>query len=766
MADAGSFMARVGARLVDDGYPVIPIRPGTKKPGIYRRGAWHEYPGWSRHCDRLTTPQEVEIWSQWPDAGVGIAGGALAGVDIDLTDAGLALDVDRLARERLGDTPALRIGRSPKRLLVYRTEAPFKGIRSSPIEVLARGQQFVAFAVHPDTGRPYEWPEESLAGLALSALPAITEEQARAFLDEAVALVPENLRPVRLARRTHAQAGALTAPCGELRGTPDAVAAALAFLPNSDLPYEEWVRIGMALKGALGDEGAGLFAAWSAQSAKNVPENTAKAWESFRPTAIGAGTLYHHAFERGWRPDPALVLNGAAAGQAEHPAKALLGKLAVAAPAAPASVAVPVPFELADPGGVLGEMIAYMRGTARRQQPVLALGASLCALGALMGRKYRTESNLRSNLYVVAIADSGSGKNHGREIVNELFVEAGLGNYLGGNKIASGAGLLTAVHRQPAILFQIDEFGMFLAAAADRKRSPRHVTEILDNLTELYTAAGGIFLGAEYANRDGKNERRDINQPCLCVYGTTTPLHFWNALQSANVVDGSLARFIVVRTDEDYPEENLGAGIRRSPAGLLDALRQIAGTGGRKPEGNLMGLTTADPAVGVDPCTVPMEPAARGIFADLSRDMTRRLQEARGTPFTAILARVAENAAKVALVRAVSLDPAAPKIQASDLEWAIGFVRHFAERTITDVERHVADNETERNHKRVLEAIRTAGTSGLTKNDLVRRTQYLDKRQRDEVIASLVEAGLVATMVKPSATKPTVTYRAAGGGVS
>ncbi|MFZ9682887.1 MAG: hypothetical protein ACO3DQ_06760 [Cephaloticoccus sp.] len=49
-----------------------------------------------------------------------------------------------------------------------------------------------------------------------------------------------------------------------------------------------------------------------------------------------------------------------------------------------------------------------------------------------------------------------------------------------------------------------------------RRRSPRDITEILDNMTELYTSAGGIFLGAEYANRDGANERRAINKPCLC----------------------------------------------------------------------------------------------------------------------------------------------------------------------------------------------------------------------------------------------------------
>jgi hypothetical protein len=127
-----------------------------------------------------------------------------------------------------------------------------------------------------------------------------------------------------------------------------------------------------------------------------------------------------------------------------------------------------------------------------------------------MGRKYRTETNLRSNLYIVGVADSGSGKNHSREVVNELFVDAGLGHVLGGNRIASGSGLLTALHRQPAILFQLDEFGMLLAAAADRRRSLRHITDILDTITELYTAAGTIFLGAEYANRDGRNERREV----------------------------------------------------------------------------------------------------------------------------------------------------------------------------------------------------------------------------------------------------------------
>ncbi len=320
----------------------------------------------------------------------------------------------------------------------------------------------------------------------------------------------------------------------ELRGTPEAIADALRHIPNADLDYDSWVRIGMALKGALGEDGQELFEAWSATSSKDVPETTSSTWASLKPERIGAGTIYHHARAAGWAPPPELLLDGGIQVNGRHPARALLDRLSPAESAAPEPCAALSLAALADPSaldGALRDLVDYMLRTAKRPQPLLALGASLSALGALMGRKYRTETNLRSNLYVVGIADSGSGKNHSREVINELFVEAGVGHFLGGNRIASGSGLLTALHRQPSILFQLDEFGMFLAAAADRRRSPRHITDILDTMTELYTAAGTIFLGAEYANRDGRNERRDINQPCLCIYGTTTPLHFWGALQ-------------------------------------------------------------------------------------------------------------------------------------------------------------------------------------------------------------------------------------------
>ena len=194
-----SFMADLGARLVDNGYAVIPIMPGTKKPGRFVGGAWRDYPGWTQAlqpADDRERDRRSGASGRTP-ASASPAAPSPRSTSMSPT-ARWRVRIADLARERLGETTAVRIGRAPKRLLVYRTEAPFKGFKLSPIEILCDGQQFVAFAIHPDTGRPYEWPEESLADIDIGRLPAITEAQARAFAEEAYALLPENLRPARL----------------------------------------------------------------------------------------------------------------------------------------------------------------------------------------------------------------------------------------------------------------------------------------------------------------------------------------------------------------------------------------------------------------------------------------------------------------------------------------------------------------------------------------------------------------------------------------
>ncbi len=755
---ASSYMAQLGARLVDAGFPILPIQPHTKKPGVFRRGQWQDYPKWSRHCERDTTENEVDIWGDWPESGIGIAAGKVIGIDIDvLQSKEVAERIEGLAKRMLGDTPAVRIGHAPKRLLVYRAVQPFGGFKYPPIEVLGVGQQFIAYGIHPDTGKPYEWPVSTLAELDMDELPAITEAQAREFAKEAYLLIPAELRPKSLGTGLRAPAECANLP--EQRGTLEAVEDALRYIINDDLDYDSWVRVGMAMKGALGDEGWPLFEAWSATSQKNEIKTTAKSWRSFAPQRIGAGTVYKLALDNGWVPAADLQLNGQIVMNGHHPARELLEALQAGNPITLEPVLgdslpppKPLPAGWGQVGGVIADMMALMGATAKRPQPVLALGASLCAIGALMGRKYRTESNTRSNLYVVGIAESGAGKNHSRVVINELFRKASLLQYLGGNKIASGSGLLTAIQRQPAILFQLDEFGMFLSAAADRKRSPRYVCEILDLMTELYTTAGTTYFGVEYASTQHNNAHRAIHQPCACIYGTTTPLHFWQALQASNVADGSLARFLIMESEDDFPDSNEVFGVIDPPQDLIDRLILIH-QGGGKLSGNLADIGAVDEVL-VDPSVVPMTPQAKAAFKQLDQELVGQLRTSRGTGYSSILARIEENATKLALIRAVSRDPVDPQIEDHDADWGIMLSRHCAELTIREASARVSENLVESHHKRAMQILRDAGQAGMSRSEFTRRTQFMDHRQRDGVLRTLAEARLIDTVMLQSKGRP------------
>jgi hypothetical protein len=87
------------------------------------------------------------------------------------------------------------------------------------------------------------------------------------------------------------------------------VEAALAAIPNDDVPWDEWNRIGMAIfSNSPNDEGLHAFDAWSRQSGKYNKRATASKWRAFfgsPPDSIHVSTLFYLANETDtdWRVD-------------------------------------------------------------------------------------------------------------------------------------------------------------------------------------------------------------------------------------------------------------------------------------------------------------------------------------------------------------------------------------------------------------------------------------------------------------------------------
>lgn len=86
--------------------------------------------------------------------------------------------------------------------------------------------------------------------------------------------------------------------------SPSDQAAAALDCVSPDLPREEWVRVGMALKSELGDsEGFALFDAWS-RNGQSYDEHAARdTWKSIKSGGgVTIKTLFRMAIDAGWKP--------------------------------------------------------------------------------------------------------------------------------------------------------------------------------------------------------------------------------------------------------------------------------------------------------------------------------------------------------------------------------------------------------------------------------------------------------------------------------
>ena len=120
------------------------------------------------------------------------------------------------------------------------------------------------------------------------------------------------------------------------------------------------------------------------------------------------------------------------------------------------------------------------------------------------------------------------------------------------------------------------------------------------------------------------------------------------------------------------------------------------------------------------------------------RSQVRRSGGDQG-PYT----RVWASAQKLALIRACGIRLEHPEITEADARWGCDLAQVLTENFLDRVDGSVSENKTESDTQRVLAIIVAAGELG--HRDLTRRTQWLTRSARMDVLASLVESGQIVT---------------------
>lgn len=305
-----SNIRELGPAVAENGYLVCRIAKGHKVP-MYKD--WPSKPMTAQECEDCATGED----------GVGIMCGkgdypvVAFDFDIDGDEAFAEAMRDKMA-ELLGEV-SVRVGKAPKFLVIARAnEAGWRKVKTpmyakgdlrAQLEILGRGQQFVAYHTHPDTGKPYVWELEDLGAVSpintpASSLPVVNratvEEIVNAFMDTASLLgyaSQGNGLEFDTFTEDDISIAELTPPKNPVPGVTVAQAREVLQKLKLDLgegSYDEWIRLGAALHHQFrGDPEALLL--WDELSAE-FPESykpglCEQKWRTFDDSKSGGATF-------------------------------------------------------------------------------------------------------------------------------------------------------------------------------------------------------------------------------------------------------------------------------------------------------------------------------------------------------------------------------------------------------------------------------------------------------------------------------------------
>lgn len=687
-------LLQAALRYAELGYPVFPCAPGRKEP-LTANG----------FLDATTSEQQIEQWwSLRPNANIAIATAGLLVVDVDAGGDWLSDDPDRRVELASG---AMSITANDGRHYIFR-QPDGRGWRNTTgalaehVDTRADGGYFLVPPSILTGGKAYRWG------------PGLELDGPRDSLPEPPGWLIEQLDGLAERGRTSARVAACDEPANAIpSGQRNATLARLAGAMR---------RVGMSQAEIL---------------AALLQTNT----DRCRPPLDRSEVEKIAASIARYEPDQVSVA------VAESHWEQMDGARANATRDAPDDPG-PIPDELLLVPGFVSEVMKFTLEKAPYPNASLAFCGAVALQSFLCGRKVCDSSDLRPNIYLLALASSGTGKDIPRKVNSRILVETDLIASLG-DKFASGESIQDALVRTGAMLFQNDEMdGVLRQINMDRENKRESIPNIL--LT-LYTSAGDVYPVRTKANQ---KEAVHIDQPHVTLFGTATPLYFYESLSQRMLTNGFFARMIIVDVGKRGKGQPAGS-IRHVPDSILRTARWWAEF---QPGNQRKNLLEVHP----EPKVVPATPDAEAAIAELQRladDEYDRAHERNDEVSRVAWSRTCENAKKLALIAACSANHERPVVDLPTVEWATRFAMHQTRRQLYLAHIYVAENPFHADCLRLLRKLTEAGGQ-MARNRLMRamRCKLADF---DQLINTLQTQGDIIPVEIPTKTKPACGYRIA-----
>lgn len=408
----------------------------------------------------------------------------------------------------------------------------------------------------------------------------------------------------------------------------------------------------------------------------------------------------------------------------------------------------PLPEKLLDVPGFITEYAEYTMRTGQYPNRILAFCSALAFLAFLTGRKITDERNNRGNIYLVALANSGTGKDHPRKVNMNVAIQNDLGACIA-ESFGSGEGLEDAMFLHPSMLFEIDEFDTVFNSLKFAKDGRGE--SIMEKLLRFYGASNGVYKMRKLSirNNDGKksDDDRKIVNPHLVILGTAIPKFFYSALSERVLANGLIARCMILDAGKR------GHGRKPSGESIPDAItRAIEIIGKYGQSGN---LTEINPA----PMLIPAAPDADVLLSKLNEKydcIYDKHEAAQRNEAMAFWARVFEKVCKLSMLYAVSENPVKPVITVPGVKWAAAFVEHVTDQMLFMVDAYSFENTFDEKCRKAVRYIREA--RGRVAHGVLLKRMHESKEVFKQIIETLEENGTITHELKGSGASMTRFY--------
>jgi hypothetical protein len=769
LANQNSPYSDTASTYLERGLAVLPCKPGAKFPGRFTAAdGWMTAYNWQTYCDRLPTNFETSIWERWPDAGVCLAlGRASAPKGMQL----IAVDIDT---EEPSEVAAIRacLPGSPVRKKGAKGETEFylapDSVPNRPyndatkrrmLDLLGHGRQTVLPpTIHPDLGEPYRWTSlDTLENFDVADLPVLPADIADRLGEalapfghvdppklgggsadpDAEASTHRQLNDAALANLSAWVPSLALFRCEQKGGGYRAVAH---WRPSSSgRPLSSRAKNLIISADGIRDKGAeeGYTPLDLVMSACEADLDTAFRWLQERVAPVApiklTAKVQVEEVEQTAAPEPAPKQGNLASLRLAT----FMGEPVQPCAANDTDDDCLAEFSLEHEPGLLGDLARWSQIYAYRPVREFAQPAALAVLSALFGRRWATPTGLGLNLYIVAIADTGGGKDALIGAPRALLVAAGFRHLLGPGDFSSDAAIEKSLRSRPSQIMLLDEFGK-LAQAMMGRNAPAFAKLAAKALLEIYPRSqpGSEWTGKARASDEHDAAADPIYSPTLSLLGVSTPEGFFDGMSQATLDDGFLNRLTVVRASKAGQRQRDPARLT-PPSYLLDALREAHEAS--QSEGNLAAGASriAGAAPSIQFAHWADDEAISAIEAVETWEDDLGDQGRRG-----VAGRAAEQVQKIATLRALARDPGGPLVSAEDVNWAFAMVRA----SIADIEagarEMMAGSEFEALVQAVERAVAGAGPEGIKWSYLVRAkgVSKADDRLVDAAVKRLVSA--------------------------